>query len=361
MIPLFFINLLKDGYSVKLTAYDQKSAFHTLEAEWNELLHRSTSDRVFSTWEWQCAWWEAYRPGELWVITCRNETGQLIGIAPWFIETHPVLGRVVRSIGCVEVTDYLDLIVDNQYIDVVLHAFANYAAENHEVFDTIDLCNLPEGAPGQARFPQIMGEYGFEVSLKEQEVCPVIYLPSDWETYLNSLDKKQRHELRRKLRHTEGADEQIDWYIVGKNHNIHQEIQYFLHLMAASHPNKAGFLEDPQNARFFKGIVPITHEKNWLQLSFLVINGERAAAYLNFVYKGRVLVYNSGLLPNQYGHLSPGIVLLAHNIRYAIEAGYSVFDFLRGNEVYKYRMGGQDTRVYMLRANFKVSQETAHV
>ncbi|MDL1883917.1 GNAT family N-acetyltransferase, partial [Anaerolineae bacterium CFX8] len=76
-----------------------------------------------------------------------------------------------------------------------------------------------------------------------------------------------------------------------------------------------------------------------------------AATYLNFVYNRHVLVYNSGLLPGEYGHLSPGIVLLAYNIRHAIENNAVVFDFLRGNEVYKYRMGAQDTRVFMLRAS----------
>lgn len=342
---------------MKLTAYAQESVFEALRAEWNELLHRSTSDRIFSAWEWQSIWWTAYEPGELWVITCRDENGRLIGIAPWFIQPHPEYGRVVRSIGCVEVTDYLDIIVDTENIEPVLAALAAYAAEHHETYDVIDLCNLPEGEPGQARFPGVLTDCGFEVSVKEQEVCPVINLPSNWEAYLEMLDKKQRHELRRKIRRAEGAAEKVEWYIVGENHNLEQEIGYFLALMAASHQDKASFLSDPQNERFFKMVVPIAHQNKWLQLSFLTINGERAAAYLNFLYKGRVMVYNSGLLPDQFGHLSPGIVLLAYNIQHAIEAGYSVFDFLRGNEIYKYRMGGQDTRVYMLRAQYQAHQE----
>jgi len=340
---------------VKLTLYDQQSAFEELREEWNELLHRSTSDRVFSTWEWQSTWWEAYKPGELWIIACREETNQLVGLAPWFIETHPIHGLVVRSIGCVEVTDYLDIIVDTQHIEPVLSTLAAYAAENHEKYDVIDLCNLPQGAPGHARFPLALTECGFEVTVKEQEVCPVIHLPSSWEDYLNLLDKKQRHELRRKMRRAESTTEQIEWYIVGDTHDLQQETNYFLELMAASHEMKANFLSDPQNERFFKAIVPIAYRNKWLQLSFLKINGVRAASYLNFVYNKHVLVYNSGLLPDQFGHLSPGIVLLAHNIQYAIETGYTVFDFLRGNEIYKYRMGGQDTRVYMLRAHWKSS------
>ncbi|MCU0476705.1 MAG: GNAT family N-acetyltransferase, partial [Anaerolineae bacterium] len=68
-----------------------------------------------------------------------------------------------------------------------------------------------------------------------------------------------------------------------------------------------------------------------------------------FVYGGRVMVYNSGLNP-AHAPLSPGIVLLCHLIRWAAENGMTAFDFLRGNEEYKYRMGGIDQPLYMLKA-----------
>ncbi|MBL8163609.1 MAG: GNAT family N-acetyltransferase [Anaerolineae bacterium] len=333
---------------MKLTAYNQFALFEELQPEWNDLVERSITNRIFSTWEWQSTWWQAYQPGELWVITCRDENNRLIGIAPWFIESNPQHGRVVRSIGCVEVTDYLDIIVDATQITPVLAEFATFAAQHGQQFDLIDLCNLPEYSPALQQFPDHLRAQHFEVTIKQQEVCPVIALPSEWEAYLEALDKKQRHELRRKIRRAEGADEKVAWYIVDQNHDLNQEIERFLHLMASSQAEKAGFLQDPQNIAFFKSIVPIAFERGWLQMSFLTINGEAAAAYINFTYDGHVLVYNSGLLPNQYGHLSPGIVLLAYNIQHAIQEGQKVFDFLRGDENYKYRMGGQDTRVFML-------------
>ena len=120
--------------------------------------------------------------------------------------------------------------------------------------------------------------------------------------------------------------------------------------MAASHPDKARFLEDPQNMTFFRAIVPIVAACGWLQLSFLTVNDEPAAAYLCFDYDNRILVYNSGLVPQTFAHLSPGIVLLAYLIRHAIDSGRSAFDFLRGNEEYKYRMGGHDHPVMLLEA-----------
>ncbi len=335
---------------MNLTVYDHASLFEELQPEWNELLQRSIANRVFSTWEWQSAWWNAYHPGQLWVVTCRDQDDRLAGIAPWFIEDNPVHGRVVRSIGCVDVTDYLDVIADEGRIEEVLNCFAEFLVENREAYDVVDLCNIPEYSPTYDLFPKILEQHTFQVEVKQQEVCPVIRLTDDWDGYLESLPKKQRHEVRRKIRRAEGAPEEVDWYIVDHTHDLNVEVERFLVLMAASDPQKAEFLNDPQNVAFFQSIVPILFERGWLQLNFLRVGGEAAAAYLNFEYDNRVLVYNSGLLPKDYGHLSPGIVLLAHNIRHAIETGHTEFDFLRGNETYKYRMGGEDVAVYMLRA-----------
>lgn len=335
---------------MNLTAYHDDTAFDLLQSEWNALLHRSTSNRVFSTWQWQVTWWRAYQPGELWIIACRDDTGRLVGLAPWFIENHVVHGRVVRSIGCVEVTDYLDIIVDLNCVEAVFHALAAYVAQHRSQFDVLDLCNLPEDSPSYLIFPDILRQHGFTVMMKQQEVCPIILLPDTWEEYLEKLDKKQRHEIRRKIRRAESGEDVVDWYIVDDSHDIQTEVGRFLDLMAASQHEKARFLDDPKNRAFFQQAIPLIHAQGWLQLNFLRVNGQAAAAYVNFVYGQRVLVYNSGLRAAEYGHLSPGIVLLAYNIRHAIEQGYKVFDFLRGNEVYKYRMGARDTRVFMLRA-----------
>lgn len=85
-----------------------------------------------------------------------------------------------------------------------------------------------------------------------------------------------------------------------------------------------------------------------LQLMFMEVDGQKAAALFNFEYAGRVWVYNSGLDPASFGHLSLGVVLTARAIETAIAHGNHTFDFLRGNEEYKYRFGAQNTTVHRL-------------
>jgi len=333
---------------IELVAYQDVSVFDELKSEWNDLLERAPINCIFYTWEWQSTWWNVYQPGELWVLACR-EDDRLLGIAPLFV-TESERGRSVQIIGCVDVTDYLDFIVDAARLGDVFAVFADYFAAHRAAFDLLDLCNIPQDSATRAILPDLLEKRGFDATVTQQEVCPVIELPKDWGQYLGSLDKKQRHEVRRKLRRIHGASNEIDWYIVNGRHNLQEEISQFMRLMAASDPQKEEFLRDANNVRFFENMVPLAQKCGWLQMNFLTVGDVRIAAYINFVYGNRVMVYNSGLNYREYGRLSPGIVLLAYNIQYAIQQGYRVYDFLRGSETYKYRMGGRDTAVMNITA-----------
>ncbi len=333
---------------MKLTVYTDASGFDELRPEWNDLLHRSTSDTIFCTWEWQSTWWHAYDGGQLWIIACRTDDGTLVGIGSWLIQLKNG-ERVVRTVGCVDVTDYVDIIVDTAHVEEVHTALAAFLAENTDAYDRINYCNIPESSPSLASFHEALAAQGFAVENVLQEVCPVIVLPDSWDGYLERLDKKQRHEIRRKLRRAE-SEAQINWYVVDEKCDIDTEVEKFLGLMRASHPEKAGFLDDPHNFAFMQQIMPKMYANGWLKMTFLVVNGTPAATYCDFDYRNQILVYNSGLLPQEHANLSPGIVLLSYDIRDAITHKRELFDFLRGNETYKYRMGAEDTKVFELRA-----------
>lgn len=334
---------------MKLDLITTTDGFDALRPEWNDLLARSTTNQVFLTYQWQRTWWDAYQSGgELFLLVGRHQDGQLVGIAPWFREAGT---NVIRTIGCVDVTDYLDVLTPAAYRAPFLEQVAGFLADQAAPFATLDLCNIPDTSATLELLPRLLTERGFSVEVKQQEVCPVIELPADFEQYLAGLDKKQRHECRRKLRRAEeAAADGLDWYIVGPQHDLNAEIERFLSLMAASHPEKAAFLQNAQHVAFFRNMVHEVARCGWLQLSFLTVNDTPIAAYLNFDYGNHILVYNSGLLPDGYSALSPGIVLLLYNIQHAIQQGRVAFDFLRGNEEYKYRMGGKDHPVMNIEA-----------
>jgi CelD/BcsL family acetyltransferase involved in cellulose biosynthesis len=332
--------------ALSIDAYRDVSGFKELEDEWNALLHRSSADTVFLTLEFQRVWWRYLGEGELLIVTVRDD-GELIGIAPLFATANPEGKRVLAIVGCVEVADYLDLIVAEGREEEVCAAVVDYLASPQvSAWDVLDLCNIHQDSPTLAVLPSLAEGHGWAASVAKEDVCPVAQLPGTWDEYLQALNKKHRHELRRKLRRAE-AQGDLDWYIVGPEHNLGDEIEDFLDLMAASAPDKEDFLT-PQMRSFFRQLAHVMYDAGWLQLAFLEVAGQKAAAYFNFVYGNRVLVYNSGLDWQSFPHLSTGIILAAYCIQYAIEQGREAFDFMQGDERYKYQLGGQDVEVRRL-------------
>jgi CelD/BcsL family acetyltransferase involved in cellulose biosynthesis len=177
-------------------------------------------------------------------------------------------------------------------------------------------------------------------------VCPIIDLPAAWDDYLMALSKKQRHEVRRKLRKAD-AEADTRFFVVTPDHDLQAEMQSFIDLHQQSTPEKDQFM-DPQMQGFFFDVARVLQEKQWLQLTFVEMDGERAATLLSFDYGDSILVYNSGYEPTKFRSLSPGIIVTARSIELAIDLGRAKFDFLRGDEIYKYRFGAKDTEVRRL-------------
>ena len=75
----------------------------------------------------------------------------------------------------------------------------------------------------------------------ELQHSPYIKLPGDWETYICSIDKKQRHEIRRKMRRAAEAEVPAELYFTTDVDKLEADMESFLGLMAQDE-DKATFL-----------------------------------------------------------------------------------------------------------------------
>ena len=328
-----------------LQLYTDEEGFDALREQWNALLARSRSNTFFLTWEWQTTWWRCLGEGDLYLLAW-YEAGRLAAIAPLYLHDDSDGRRRFDLVGCVEVSDYLDIIVAAGWEDAAHTALLDWlASDNCPQWDMIGLCNLPESSLTHRRLPEQAAIRGWQAVTTLEDVCPLIQLPGSFETYLQEiLSKKQRHEVRRKLRRIE-EEAAVRWYAVDGSADLARQTDAFIHLHRLSKDEKESFMT-PEMEAFFREAIRVMHQAGWLYLAFIEINGAKAAAMLGFIYDGRLLVYNSGYDPASYAELSPGIVLTARIIEDAIQRGLRVFDFLQGNEIYKYRFGAQDTAVY---------------
>ena len=330
---------------MRIDVYHEANAFETLLPEWNALVQRSATRSVFLTWEWQAIWWKHLGEGDLHLITLRDDKGSLVGIAPLCRVTSQAGAHIFRWVGCVDVSDYLDVIAAPGHEEALYRAILDYLTGPAALSWTyVDLCNIRQNSPTYATLAQMAMERGLHARSAVQEICPVIPLPSGWEDYLALLDKKQRHEIRRKMRRIE-SEAETHWRIADDPATLDTDVDEFICLHRKSNPEKDAFMDDKM-VGFFREMCRAAFDSGWLNLAFIHVNGVQAASMLNFDYDNQILVYNSGYDPDQYAVLSPGIVLLAYCIRHAIETGRSQFDFLRGDEDYKFRFGAQRTTLH---------------
>jgi CelD/BcsL family acetyltransferase involved in cellulose biosynthesis len=311
--------------------------------EWDDLAQRGMTDTPFQTLAYQKAWWTHLHPenGRLHTVTVRNEQKELLAIACLYN-----LEGILYFNGCVEETDYLDLIVAAEHAEAAWQAILDcLCSPNFPEWHSIDLCNIPETSPTRTILPQEAQRRGFLFDERVNEVCPVIHLPDSFEAYLDNIDSKQRREINRKLRRAKGADAEL--MVVRPEDDVDTAVADFLDLLRKSTFEKRDWLTDGRRAVFYDA-ARAAQKAGTLQLLFIEVRGKKAAALFNFDYKDRIWVYNSGLDPDLFGALSLGVVITAKAIEYAIENGRATFDFLRGNETYKYRFGAEDTTIYRL-------------
>ena len=309
---------------------------------WNNLVEQSIADTPFSRHEYLSEWWKTLGGGE-WsqaelVLISATENDQLVGIAPLFITEYDGQ-QALMLVGSIEISDYLDLVVRADDLPRFLSGLLDFLASrfaSNDNWSGIDWYNLPDSSPTPAALKTESGRRGWTHHEEIYRPTPRIALNGSFEEYLSRLDKKQRHEIRRKMRRAAESGK-VRFYVVDKDADIETELDSFFHLMVQD-PNKAMFLRDAMRDQM-STTIRAAHEGGYLWLGFLEVEGVKAAASLNFDYKNKLWGYNSGVR-RDFMELSPGWVLLAHVIQWCCENGRYEFDFMRGDEEYKYRFGG---------------------
>lgn len=325
--------MVEPGVPIPLTSFDQ------IRGQWQRLLDRSAVNNLYITPVWQDLWWRTFQERRsLAGFYLTDDNGEVSAIAS--------LSRAEDQysfVGNSDTFDYNDFIVAAGQEDAFYPTLLDTMADNGAA--SLDLFSVSEDSPTLDLLPDLARERGFSVDVSEEDVAPRIDLADTWDDYLAGLSKKDRHELRRKLRRLE-SHENWRWYCVSDPEEASARMDTFIDLMRRSDPAKAEFLTDEREA-FFRRMVHATASEGMLRLFFMEMDDMPVASSMCFDYNDARMLYNSGHDP-EYRYYSVGLLLHSLCLRDALERGYQYFDFLRGNEPYKYRLGGQDHRLYRI-------------
>ncbi|MBA2701737.1 MAG: GNAT family N-acetyltransferase [Chloroflexi bacterium] len=369
------------------TVRAERRAFGDIAPEtWDALAARTPWSTPFASWAFHRAWWDAYGDNAhqetLVIVPSGAAAGsEPIAIVPLMhrheVEATDALTHTRMRHGAeFELTpvpstakaiffgasyhaDYATILADPGQLPAVASAVAAYlAGPDCGDWDVVDLRRLRCGDPAADALAAALGAVemanDWTLNVEREDVCPVVRLPADADLdgYLATLDKKERHEIRRKVRRAQAVGEvrleDVPEPLAGLEDfiDLHQKRWGDEGLF----PPTAG---GDQSRVFFRRLFELFGSAGPLRLTFLTVGGRRIAAGIHFQTADTVLYYNAGVDP-EARDLSPGVVMVHAYLERALGEGKRRLDFLRGDESYKYDWGALDEPIQRLLVRRKV-------
>jgi CelD/BcsL family acetyltransferase involved in cellulose biosynthesis len=361
-------------------------------AAWDRLFSATPVATPFSRWTYHRAWWDAYGSTAHEQYLCCVPAGspadaapspdEIVAIVPLMhrheIEpddhlTATALRHATRELGgdvspdakavfmgASYHTDYATILADPMDLPAVALAVAANLAQppdpehGHKAWDVVDLRRLRHDDPAldalEAAFRAVAPANGWEVTREIEDVCPVVELRGgDWEAYLGTLDKKARHEIRRKLRRAEAVGDVRFERLPPTPETVDAFIELHQKRWGAEglYPDTPG---GERSRRFLHRLAELEAaqgDASDLELGQVTVGGRVIVATVAFDDGLSCYFYNAGMDPDARD-LSPGVTATAAYIRDRLSAGCRRFDFLRGAEPYKYEWGAVDELIHRL-------------
>ena len=319
---------------------EDPAAFQALREEWDELLAASLADSFFLTWEWLYAWWTHLAGDRRLFLLVARQGGRLVAIAPLSLRARRVAGvvplRSVEFLGADRLSsDYLDVIVRRGWEADAIPALARYLADARLA---LELASVRRAGCAAAALSRALTQRRWRMWEIPTAVCPFIDLSGHtWESYLGTLESKPRNDFLRLLKNlTKKFSVRLE-----PASSEHQRREFMAHLVRLHNlrwQNLGGSdaLHTADLVAFHDEVSRVTLERGWLRLFVLWLDGQPVASLYGFRYGRTFYFVQTGFDP-AYGRHAVGLITVGLTIKSAIAEGAEEYDFLRGDEAYKFR------------------------
>jgi len=297
--------------------------FQEAKDMWAQAFSKNTIQAPFFTWEWHDVWFTSLGSGYSPLIFCIDDD---------VIASFAVKGTELIFAGGDEIADYLDIIGPDEKKQSAWEQIISTLRDLN--IKTLALRNIPENSATKTFFTALP-----QTTVEQEDTTPQFQLPSTWELYTESLSKKYRHELERKIRKFDR--EHPDSEIIQSSKPA-EDISILFTLMEKDEAKKQFLTMEMKS--FFTAIAKAFPDNTTLR--YIALGDKKIAATVSFVMKNTHYLYNSGFDKDCCS--IAGFFLKAMNIKHAIETHATTYNFLQGNERYKYELAGLDFGVYKI-------------
>jgi CelD/BcsL family acetyltransferase involved in cellulose biosynthesis len=338
-------------YKIKLITSERE--IMELQSGWDglyERLHQQLT--VFQSWSWNYSWWMAFKQHidslALFVMEDRNCVCGLLPLAfykPPHADDHQYS---LRFLGAWH-SDYHDWLIEPYvapyFLEEILDRLGSMTVAG------ITLTDLPPWSSLPQSLETIAQNKTLQMTSGTSHVCPYIALPDSWSSYLETRTPKMRKNIQNAQRNVSKYNSSFS--ICNSRTDLAAYQAHFLDLhdrwwvKKEVQAGESSVLAEPQARQFLSDVTERLFAKGMLHFSIQQDSHDIISSFITFVQRQSLAYYLSGINPD-YAHRSPGVAHIAALMEYAIEKGYKEFDFLRGDELYKFRWntGGHETRWY---------------
>lgn len=324
------------AHPVEATILTELSALDAVEDDWRRLAERRGNP--FLTPEWFRAW-IAYRDDALpYVIATHRADGSLLGVMPFVLSKGGLFPTL--SFAGAEFGDLFHPVAERPDEVAVAAATARTLGDHRADWSVIVADYVDDRAPWVSEL--FIGE-SMRLATMHYHDHPSLYLNAEltgrtWDEYLSTRSPNFRSQIGRKLRGLQRKHD-VAFHQVDSLDELEprMKVLFNLHERRWRDRGSAVFATDESRA-FHLAFARAALNRGWLRLWSLDVDGETVAAWYGWRLGDRYLYYQAGFNP-AWSHFSPGLLLLAHTIRAAIEEGASDYDMLLGDEPFKYRFG----------------------
>jgi CelD/BcsL family acetyltransferase involved in cellulose biosynthesis len=331
---------------MQVECIDDIDRFDELRAFWDTVYAADPHATIFVSWAWLRGWLEV-TPYDWLVLAVRpDNTSPFVA---FFALSHNHAAHRLQMAGD-PWADYTGFVCLPECEEEAIAAFARFVQQQLK-WDTFRMRDVFD--PRVGLFLKSFSPSKFDVQRVEGIVCPFLTLPDTWEQYLqNFLSSSTRQSLRRKIRRIERHNGFQETQV--HTSNLDHQIEAFLTLFQLRWGTKPEHILDRYRTIFRR-----CFENDSLWLTVFWDGTVPIAGMAAFVDRQRRTFnyYISGW-SDEFSKLSPGQVIVAHSLRYAIENDFRVYDFLRGDEPYKYSFGAKkrfNTDVLITRKSLKLT------
>ena len=324
---------------VEIETLETAAQFERLADEWTDLLAASRSDCLFLTWEWLFTWWKHLSGGRRLSLLAVRAHGELVALAP--LAWRPRRLEKLLSMGALEFlgtgtvgSDYLDLIVRPGHATPAIRALAGSLVEAGAAVRFAQV--LPD-APNPMTLADELGRRHWSIRSTKTDVCPFIDLTGHtWESYLDDLGSAHRYNFRRRLRNLERLG-RVRFARVEAEADRSAALRELvaLHQMRWQPRGGSSAFDRPTVVDFHDELSALALARGWLRLFTLRLDDVAVAAVYGFRYRDTFSFYQSGF-DSRLARASVGLLAVGLSIKAAVEEGAREYDFLHGDEAYKF-------------------------